>query len=121
MALDRMSEPSILLHAVEILSPKADYVHVSVVFQVRDDTLHRTLGNPDAQGNIAHPHLGIGLHTHEYVGVIREKRPFTIAFFVPAQMFSIDHGSRVSPLPLILPNGNELPQVQNMLYNTRKK
>jgi len=115
MALDRMSEPSILLHAVEILPSMPDHLHVSVVFQVRDDTLHGTLGNPDAQGNIAHPHLGIGLHTHEYVGVIREKRPFTIAFFVPAQMFSIDHGSRVSPLPLILPNGNELPEAQNML------
>ncbi len=115
MALDRMSQSSILLHAVEILTSMPDHLHVSVAFQVRDDTLHRTLGNSDAQGNIAHPHLGIGLHTHEYVGVIREKRPFTIAFFVPAQMFSIDHGSRVSPLPLILPNGNELPEAQNML------
>jgi hypothetical protein len=45
------------------------------VHQVADDTLNRSLGNPDLEGNGPQRLMGVAVEAHQHVRVVRQESP----------------------------------------------
>jgi hypothetical protein len=74
----RVAERSIRVQLVMIAAALALAREVASFFEIGDDTLHGSLGDPDSGCDFTQPNLRLLCDANQNVGVIAQKRPVKI-------------------------------------------
>jgi hypothetical protein len=75
VAPDRMTERQVVVDLVAVPPALPEPLDVARLFEIGHDPLHRTLGDADEIGDVAHAHLRLPGDAEEHVGVVGEERP----------------------------------------------
>ena len=75
VGFDRVSQRLVGENFILILAADLLAADEAGSFQVLDDSLYGSLGDPDLVGDFAEDHLRLGVEHDQHVGVIGEKRP----------------------------------------------